>query len=488
LWQVNHGHNGLGRLDLVLAPYYQKDLLQGKLTYNDAKIKLKNMVLILGKQTRDKSAMLIGDTGQYILLGGIGKEGENIDNDLTQMFLEIFEEIRVPDPKLIIRVNEKTTDKIWHSSMKCLFNGCGSPLLMNETLIMNKMVSFGYAKEDVWNFGTSACWEPLVIGKSSDQNNPFQGINLCDAIQLAMECGETYSDYDAFLKRVVSYIEQLAIKVIKDLNIDYSPLMSLFLQDCWNNRLDFAHKGSKYMYQGAQVVGLPNLVNSLLNIKEFVFEKKVLSLEELNKVLSDDYIGHDDIRQLFLNKSNENFGKSSEEILNLSNNLIAVVGRALDNVKSNDSKVKYGLSSPGYMYASKNKKATPDGRKFGMPYAVHISPVSSDIGVSEVLDFATHLDYPVNCLNGNVVDFIIPVAYQKHLEKLTALVKNSFQNGLFQLQLNVLDKATLIDAKAHPEKYPNLVVRVWGFSAYFNDLPEEFKNNLIARAEMYESA
>ena len=89
-------------------------------------------------------------------------------------------------------------------------------------------------------------------------------------------------------------------------------------------------------------------------------------------------------------------------------------------------------------------------------------------------------------LNGNVVDFIIPVAYAKQKDKLTSIIKNACQKGLYEIQLNVLDKATLIDAKQHPEKYPNLIVRVWGFSAYFNDLPEEYKDNLIKRAELYE--
>lgn len=98
------------------------------------------------------------------------------------------------------------------------------------------------------------------------------------------------------------------------------------------------------------------------------------------------------------------------------------------------------------------------------------------------------LNYPYNCLNGNVVDFIIPLSYQKQPEKLVSIIRDAFSHGLFQLQLNMLDRQVLVDAKSHPEKYPDLVVRVWGFSAYFNDLPEEYKDNLIARAGIYETA
>lgn len=108
------------------------------------------------------------------------------------MFLEIFTEIKVPDPKLIFRVNDKTSTEIWNLCIKCLSNGCGSPLFMNETLIMNNMVEFGYEREDVWNLGTSACWEPLVIGKSSCQNNPFKSIVLCDSLYRVLKKGRDF--------------------------------------------------------------------------------------------------------------------------------------------------------------------------------------------------------------------------------------------------------------------------------------------------------
>lgn len=126
-----------------------------------------------------------------------------------------------------------------------------------------------------------------------------------------------------------------------------------------------------------------------------------------------------------------------------------------------------------------------DGRLASAPFAVHISPVSQKIDLQEVLDFAGCLDYSGNKMNGNVVDFIVPKAYADAPEKLTAILKNAMTTGVYELQLNVLNAETLKDAKAHPEMYPSLVVRVWGFSAYFNDLPEEYKDNLIARAEAY---
>lgn len=485
-WQARHYHNGLGRLDMVLYPYYKHDIDNGVLSEEQAKSLLTKFCLTLGSQTVFKSPWLIGDTGQYILLGGVDQNGKLIDNELTRLFLEIFTELKVPDPKLIIRVNEHTSDETWKTALKCVMNGCGSPLFMNESLVMDNMVKFGYDKEDVWNFGTSACWEPLIIGKSSDQNNPFASMLACSALNDALFSGKEYSTFDDLLADVKKGLAKEAKDKIKDIEYDYSPLMSLFMPECIEKGKDFSHKGSKYMYQGAQLLGFPNLVNSLLNIKEFVYDKKLISLADCREVIQHNYFGHEDLRQLFLN--NGKFGKADKDVVLLSECLIESLSNDLKSITANGNAVKFGLSSPNYIAQSKKFGATLDGRRAGEPFAVHISPISSSIDISEVLQFAGMLQYPANCLNGNVVDFILPSAYQKQLDKFVGILKAAFSNGVFQLQLNVLDRKTLVDAKLHPEKYPTLVVRVWGFSAYFNDLPEEYKDNLIARAELYETA
>lgn len=242
------------------------------------------------------------------------------------------------------------------------------------------------------------------------------------------------------------------------------------------------------MYQGAQLLGFPNLVNSLLNIKEYVYEKHLVTWDDCRKIIADNYEGHEDLLRLFRSGSEDKFGKAVPEIVSLSNDIISSLSEELKSITANGNPIKFGLSSPNYITQSKEFPATLDGRKAGEPFAVHISPVSSSIDICEVMRFAGMMDYPSNCLNGNVVDFILPPSYQRQPQKFASMLMDAFSNGMFQLQLNVLDKKTLIDAKQHPEKYPTLVVRVWGFSAYFNDLPEEYKDNLIARAELYESA
>lgn len=483
-WQNKYKQNGIGRLDLILYPYYKADLEKGVITNDSAKQMLHNMYLVLGKDMAFKSAALLGDTGQVIILGGIDEQGKNVENEITHMLLEIFTENPKPDPKLILRVNSHTSDELWRKAIKCILRGSGSPLLMNEDVIMPLMKSFGYATEDVYNFGTSACWEPLIIGKSLDQNNCIKNITILDALETTLS---NYSN-DSYQ----SLLDNLKIEIAKriaehDLHVEFdrAPILSLFFDDCIKKEKDFSEGGAKYNHHGLLVVGLPNLINSILNIKKYVFDTKLCSLKDCLSCILNDYAGHEDLRLLFKDGALK-FGSDSEEVVSLTNHIMEQIGTAVAKRTMFGEKIKVGFSSPSYIGLAKEYPASLDGRHKGDPFAVHISPISSNIDISEILDFASSLKYEGNRMNGNVVDFIVPASYTKNPDKLVTILKTACKKGIFELQLNVLDKKTLIDAKAHPEKYPNLIVRVWGFSAYFNDLPEEYKDNLIQRAELYE--
>lgn len=487
-WQMGHYHIGLGRLDLILNDYYLNDLEAGVITENYAKEMIRDFIMILGKDTLSKSnGGLLGDTGQYIMLGGIDSDNINVDNDLTRIFIEVITELKIPDPKLILRVNKDTSDSLWHESIKCIMTGIGSPLIMNEAPIMKRMVSFGYKDADVWNVGTSACWEPLIIGKSFDQNNPFNSAIAVKPLNDLVLSGRPFNSFCDLYEEYKRLYKSELESVITDVNFDCSPLFTLFFDDCIKREKDFTDGGAVYANHGLQVVSLPNAVNALLNIKWLVFEEKKFSLNDCKKAIETNYVGMDDLYVL-LSKSNKKFGSIDDEVIDLTNNIISFTSRVVNGLKCNGRAVKVGFSSPNFIALSKNFPPSLDGRKRGDPFAVHVSPISSKIGIPEILEFSTKLDFGDNCINGNVVDFILPSSYIVQSDKLIGILKNACSKDLFELQLNVLDKKILIDAKRHPEKYPNLIVRVWGFSAYFNDLPEEYKDNLICRAEMYECA
>ena len=484
-WQAYHWHIGLGRLDKILYKYYTHDIDRGVIDRNKAKQMIYEMCKMLSRDMVAKSKTLLGDTGQYILLGGINETGNIIQNELTEIFLEIFTEYKFPDPKLILRVNEHTSDKIWEKTVKCLITGNGSPLIMNESLIIDNMVRFGYSQSDISQVGTSACWEPLIIGKSFDQNNPLPSIISMNSLNKTIF---EYIGENKFNDFLYAYKKNLADDIhnyICDINFDCSPLFTLFFNDCIEKEKDFAHGGARYNYHGTQVVSFPNTINALLNIKYYVFEKQILSLQQCRTALQNNFEGFEDIRILMAQGALK-YGSTNTEVVNLTNDLMSFIGDEIKKNTINGNPIKIGFSSPNYIMSSTNTCASLDGRKAGDPFAVHISPLSSEIDIAEIMDFATKLNYEDNRINGNVVDFTIPASYIQSPTKLENLIKNACNRGIFELQLNVLNYKQLVDAKLHPEKYPNLIVRVWGFSAYFNDLPNEYKDNLIERAKLYE--
>lgn len=485
-WQADHWHVGLGRLDKVLYPYYRNDIDRGFLTYGEAKQLLIDMLGILNRDIEAKSGVVIGDTGQYILVGGIDDENTNVDNELTYLFLEIFRDYNKPDPKLIIRVNANTSDELWQQIIKTVCAGNGSPLIMNESEVMNRMIEFGYDEDDVKDVGTSACWEPLIIGKSFDQNNSLPSIVALEALDNILNSGKSFLSFDAVLSSFLDELKVIIKREACDISFDCSPLYSLFFEDCLNRHLDYSNGGAKYSYHGLQVVSLPNTVNALLNIRTFVFEKQLVALDTCIDAIKNNFNNHKDLRYLF--KSNSlKYGVPDKDVLDLTNTIMEFVSKCVEEIRINGNKVKVGFSSPNYVSQSKKFPASLDGRLAGEPFAVHISPVSSSVGFPEIVRFATMLDYSGNRINGNVVDFILPTSYVDNQDKLMHIVKDACSRGLFELQLNILDLDTLIKAKENPELYPNLIVRVWGFSAFYKDLPDEYKDVLIERARAYAS-
>ena len=252
--------------------------------------------------------------------------------------------------------------------------------------------------------------------------------------------------------------------------------------------VDFTQGGAKYNGIGLTSVGLGTTVNSLLNLSRFVFIEKRYSIAELNTIRKNNFVGQDALLHELKN-SLPCYGCDEENVIKLSKKIIKKTSDILKRYHTAlGGSFKFGLSSPSYITGAKNIPATLDGRKGGEPFGVHISS-SIALPPTELLNFAMQMDYCENRMNGNVIDFFAsPGALQKNLNQYVDMLQAGIQGGIFQLQMNVVDSQTLIAAKADPQRFPQLVVRVWGFSAYFNDLPDEYKDLLIARAIESEKA
>lgn len=494
LWQTGHGLNGLGRLDKILEDYYFDDLNSGYITQEEAYELIKSFLKTLHSYYWYKSAALMGDTGQVIILGGKHSDeyGEYyFYNDLTYMFLNAIKELQLPDPKALLRVSNETPRELIELALETINTGIGSPLLSNDEVVIDKMVEFGYDKEDATNYVVSACWEPSAVGKGFEQNN----INFISFLKPLNEFldNETpqvlgmLDDFDELLNSYKYYLKREAESLIKTLDaIEWNedPILSLFIDDCNAKQQDISKGGAKYNHYGITTVSLANAVNSLYAIKKLVFEDKKYTLNELNKMRKNNF-KKDKYHDVFneLKNIEPRFGMDDEELLAISNEIIQFLEDCFkDYTNKFGGKIKFGLSAPSYISAGAEISASFDGRKAGEPFSTHIS-LDYNKDFTEILRFASKLDYGGCKFNGNVVDLMLsPDFIKNHLDKFTDFIFSSIKLGFFQMQMNVVDSKILIKAKENPEEFPNLIVRVWGFSAYFNDLPEEYQDLLIARA------
>lgn len=475
LWQCGHRLNGLGRLDKILERFpVNKD------SYND----IKEFLQVLHRHYTFKSSAMRGDTGQIILLGGIEDTGTYFSNPYTYMILKAIGELALPDPKILLRSSLEMPKTLLSAAIECLQKKCGSPLLSNDDIIIPNLEKFGYSHKDACNYGVSACWEPLVIGKSLEQNN-ITNIQFSAAFEKMINDRSflNCSNFNEVINLYYSHLDKQIMGILDSINQlkwAKAPLFTLFTDGCITAERDISEGGAAYNNYGLLSVGLASAIDSLLNIKKNIFEYKIFSLKNLSDMLKKNFRGYEKYRRL-LEQPEEFFGMDNDFVVDLTKRILNHVSNTLSEYKNPfGGKIKFGLSSPGYIIMGKQTGATADGRKAGMPFSTHISS-SRSLSPTVLVRFAGLLNYAGNKANGNVVDLIMPSAAWDN-KKLLDFLNGSLCAGIFQMQFNFVSYAQLSDAKMHPEKYPNLIVRVWGFSAYFNDLPEEYKDVLILRA------
>lgn len=491
LWQTRHKGVGLGHLDWLLYDLYRSDLQSGTITEEDGLDMLCDFMKALHEHCWFKSSMLMGDTGQIIILGGLSPDGSYRCNTLSYEFIKASKKLRLPDPKVLLRCSGQMPEDLLDLAIDCIATGIGAPLLSNDDAVIPALIDFGY-QEDAYQYSTAACWEPLIAGLSCDQNN-MCSINFAQPLVAMMDSPE-FEELDSmedilscYKKHLQSYLKGILTE-LSQIEFEEDPMLSLFSPVAREAGKDLLRGGAKYAHMGLTSVGMGTVVNSLLNIRRYVLEKGQFTLEALNRMRKCNFDGEEKILQT-LKACSPGYGSDAPEVIELTKNICNLTSEEMEKYTTKlGGKFKFGLSSPGYVSCARETPATLDGRKNGDPFSVHISS-SSALPPTELMRFAMQLDYRANRINGNVVDFFVtPNALSADKQKYKALIQGAFAGGVYQMQFNVVDSATLIAAKENPDLFPDLVVRVWGFSAYFKDLPDEYKDLLISRAQENEIA
>ena len=486
MWQTRHRLNGLGRLDRTLGHLYESDLATGLIDEKDGEELIDAFLEALHKYYEYKSDALVGDVGQIIILGGLNEDGSYHRNSLTDLFLERQAAVKYPDPKTLLRVSASMPRDLMEKAVRCLSSATGSPLFSNDDRVIPALISDGVDVGDAYEYCVSACWEPLVPGLSLGQNN----IAVFDACRVLVDTVRDANDLMAYEDVLRLYEGRLALefgKFLEGLNglrWARDPIVSILYPDSIEQRIDVSDGGSKYRDYGVTTIGVSNAVDSLMNIKKLLNKGRVLS--QISNAAKKNFKGDEALRATLA--SGKQFGSDAGNSSSLTKEIVGVLNSVASIYKNPlGGSANFGLSSPDYIKGGTKSPADFSGRLSGDPYVVHISNTSA--AYTELVNFAASLEYDGHRLNGNVVDFFVsPSLLEGSADAFVDFMMSAVEAGFYQMQMNVMDSATLIDAKENPERYPGLIVRVWGFSAYFNDLPNSYKDYLIQRALESEAA
>lgn len=489
-WQCDHKLVGLGRLDKLLERFAPQDEND-----SDCNELICSMLKHLNKYYEYKSAQLLGDIGQIIIVGGLDDENSYYENSLTHIFINACRTVQLPDPKVLLRVSSKIPDKLLMEGLHCIESGCGSPLLSNDDVIVPALIELGYDKAEAFNYITSACWEPASYGNSISQNN-IQTINY--ALPFARILAKPELIYAKSMEDIIKlYQEELAneiervLKAVENVTWERDPLFTFFSTSCKDKEKDISEGGSKYNDYGICTVGLPNVIDSFFIYSKVVFEEKKYSAEQIYNIWN--LTENKDQKEFLINDLNKTsskyFGSDDADVKKVVEEILEFTKKKIGNFENHlHGRIKIGISSPAYVVAGERTPATFDGRKDFSALSVHIS-ANFAVPLTEIINFAASIKYDSYMTNGNVIDYNLPpTMIKKNLNKVFSVIKTGILLGFYQMQLNVIDSNTLILAKENPESYRNLIVRVWGFSAYFVDLPEDYQNVLIKRVQLSEAS
>ena len=489
MWCEGEYHCGLGRIDQYLLPYFEADLAAGRLDRDGALELLEEFFVACNRDSDLYIGVQQGDNGQSVMLGGVTREGAPAFNDLSRLCLEACGELRLVDPKINLRVDKSTPIEIFRLGTQLTAKGLGFPQYANDDIVIPALERWGYAPEDARDYTVAACWEFIIPGCGLDIDN-IDAVSFPGALDAALRAASGAASYEeveaAFLAEVQRRADALVEKY-RHVEILPGPFVSAISTGCVERARDIC-QGAKYNNFGIHGTGISVAVDSLASVRELVFEKKLVALPELVKLLDTDFAGRPDV--LAAAKAAPKMGNADPRADEIAKRVIAFWGHAFDG-RRND---RGGVFRPGtgsamyYVWHAREIPASADGRLSGHPFPANWAP-SLDVPVKgpvSVVRSFTEPDLGPVCNGGPLTIEIHDSAFAMPdgVDKVAELVRFFVLRGGHQLQINAIDRETLLDAQAHPENHRHLIVRVWGWSGYFVELDREFQDQIIRRVEL----
>ena len=494
--------SGIGRIDKMLGPFLRRDLAAGRITLDDARdlvahFWIKGCEWVRGDDDYKESVFPHGSGDaqfyQNIILSGVDEQGQDVTNEVTYLVLDVVEELHISDFPIAVRVSARTPPGLLRRVAEVQRLGGGIVAVYNEGLIIPALTDFGYPLEEARNFANDGCWEIIMPGKTCFS---YAEIDLLLALQEVLGLGGTgtvpaYADFDAlfnaFEQRLARHTTEVTNRGFG--NLHPAPLVSLLVDDCIERARGYYDQGPRYSVLSPHASGLPDAANSLLVIRRLVFEEKQLTLPELVGILRDDWKDHEPLRQAIQSRF-EFYGNDSEE----ADAMVQRVFNAFTGIVA-PVRERFGILRPAGMSTfgremsdfRKHRLATASGHRRGEILAANFTPTpgTDRRGPTAVIRSYCSVDFSrLPC--GTALDLkILPSSAggEAGLNAMTGMIRAFVELGGIFMQIDAVDTAVLLDAQAHPEKYPNLAVRVSGWSARFATLDPNWQELIILRTQ-----
>jgi formate C-acetyltransferase len=493
------GSISIGRFDQFIYPYYKADIEAGRINHQQA--------AELIDATWLKIASL-KQSFQNLTLGGCDENGNFAGNEVTLLCMQAARKIARDQPLLSFRYQPGMPDVFWDEILTLINSGLGFPAIFNDEVIFKAKIDAGVDPKDVWRYAIVGCVEPSIPGDEYSNTeqlrvnwakileimiNPKNEGNLRPEKTVTLDSIKSFDELYNWYKSELKYYTQLGMDKCNLLDSTYgktwpAPFLSALTKDCPIKGQDITRGTLRYSFSSVNGTGMADVVDSLLSIKEIVFNQRRMSFGEFVGIVNSDFAGHEDLRSELLVKP-WRFGNDEDASNDMIRDLTDFFVNHVTNTKNVfGKKFQAGLYSVDHhAHLGAKTGPLPSGRRGGVSLANALSPCQGvDInGPTAVMCSATRVDH-TRLGNGMVLDLKFTPQFlqkQSHLEKLRQMIIAYFEIGGMEVQFNVVKRETLLAAQKEPQKYRNLIVRVSGFSAYFINLDRVLQNEIIARTE-----
>ncbi|MCJ7652037.1 MAG: glycyl radical protein, partial [Candidatus Lokiarchaeota archaeon] len=506
----------IGRLDQVLYPYYINDINKGIMKQEEVKFIIEcfylklttlwNYVLHKGIVAAEGPPI-----ASNLTIGGIDADGNDVTNDLSYMFLESYQKLQTVQPTFSVRVSLNTSDELILKTGEAIKDGA-SIALFNDEVMIPGLNALGYSMDDAREYAPIGCVEPSHPFKTFGCTNATE-LNIAKCLELTLNNGtdmfnrkkygienaKPITSYEDLWNEFVLQLKHFIKPMVETMNyldraiaeLNPQPFLSVTTNDCVERGLDITRGGACYDFTTTQLIGLATVGDSLAVIKKIVFEEKLLSYEELVKMLTKNYRGTyqgkkgETWREIFINKVPK-FGNDDDYV----DSIVRDVARVFCEEILNHKNFRGGNYNPGLYTTSFHialgvfTAASADGRKSRDILSNGIGPTNGrdKNGPTAILNSVMKLDNELMTNGNSVILSFHPNSLNTNT--FLPLIRTYFKKeGGYHVQFNAVGKEILCDAQKNPNQYRGLVVRIAGYSVLFNEISKLAQDDIIARTQ-----